>query len=250
MSRRHHTLILAGALLCCSFSHANADTASDRKLVSQRFPNLTIDRFEPSPIPGLYQVTSNHQILYASATGHMLIGDLWSPEGMNLSAQSRDQSLVAQLEVLPSLAGITIGRGPITVIEVSDPDCPHCRVLDQFLDQQQDLRRTIHYLPHTSIHPQALNKVAHILRADNPVAAHHAVMAGKLDKTPPAQATTEERTQIEHAAQALMAQGVNATPLVILDGQVVRGADIPRLTSILKTLRSQQKTRTPKGATP
>lgn len=161
MSVPYRTMIVAAMLLLNSVSQASADTASDREIFTRRFPNLTIDRFEPSPIPGLYQITSQHQILYASTSGHMLIGDLWSPEGENLSARSRDRLLITQVDSLSSSASITIGTGPLSVIEISDPDCPHCRILDRFLDQQEDLKRTIHYLPHTSIHPQALQKVAH-----------------------------------------------------------------------------------------
>ncbi len=250
MSVPYRTMIVAAMLLLNSVSQASADTASDREIFTRRFPNLTIDRFEPSPIPGLYQITSQHQILYASTSGHMLIGDLWSPEGENLSARSRDRLLITQVDSLSSSASITIGTGPLSVIEISDPDCPHCRILDRFLDQQEDLKRTIHYLPHTSIHPQALQKVAHILRAQDPVAAHKAVMNGALDSTPPSPVSQEERERIEEAVKALIAKGINATPILIVDGQIIRGADLPRITSLLTTLRSQQKQTTRKGVSP
>jgi thiol:disulfide interchange protein DsbC len=73
-------LALGLSLVGLTFSALAADDAAEavvRKAVSSLAPGVQVDKIEPAPLPGFYQVIASGQLVYVSADGkYLLNGDL------------------------------------------------------------------------------------------------------------------------------------------------------------------------------
>ena len=75
---------------------------------------------------------------------------------------------------------ITIGSGPKTVIEFTDPDCPFCRKASKYFEGRSDVTRHVFFYP-LPRHPKAKEKAQYILSQMDRATAYREVMSGKMD---------------------------------------------------------------------
>lgn len=217
--------------------HPGHAQAGDNELqgVEQRlrglYPNFQYKALEPAPVPGLWAVISPENILYfAPETGNLLVGDIWSPQGENLTQAVRDRNASARLATIPLDKAVKIGSGKHVVVEVTDPDCPFCRRGSEYFDTREDVTRYIFFLP-LPMHPNAEDKANFILGAANPADAYRAVMRGQFDNVPVPAAADRSRLR-EH--QTIVAKlGVKGTPAYWVNGTFVSGANTSRIQQLL-----------------
>ena len=197
------------------------------------YPRYQFQEVNPTPVPGICEVVSSTNIIYfAPETGHLIFGEIWSTAGKNIT-QERKASLVAsKLDALPLDKALKIGDGKITVIEVTDPDCPFCRKGSLFFDNRQDVTRYIFFKPLTNLHPEAEKKARYILSAKDKVAAYKEIMSGKYDDQ--ALPEFDDSGLLDHHLQVAASLGVKATPYFWVNGRLVPGANIPKLQELLK----------------
>ena len=208
-----------------------SSTQAEQKLRTL-YPNYNFKSVEPSPVTGVYTVVSEANVMYfAEDTGHLLVGDLWSPQGENLTQKKRDQISRAKLAALPLDKALKIGSGKNLVVEVTDPDCPFCRRGSDFLSKRDDVTRYIFFTP-LAMHPQAEAKIGYILTAANPVEAYESVVSGKYDSQPvPAVA---DRRRVNEHKNIVASLGVKGTPAYWVNGTFVSGADTARIQQLLQ----------------
>jgi thiol:disulfide interchange protein DsbC len=112
-------------------------------------------------------------------------------------------------------------KGGKEIIEITDPDCPYCRKLSQFINGLPDntkVQRRIIF--DTRAHPSAKKKAAHILCSDNPELEFERVYQNKVSNFKSCPGVYERLQKHQDMALAL---GVSATPTVILDGSMEVG---------------------------
>src|SRR5664279_763010 len=85
---------------------------------------------------------------------------------------------------------ITIGSGPKTVVEFTDPDCPFCRKASKYFEGRRDVTRHVFFYP-LARHPKAREKAQFVLSMPDKARAYHDVMSGKMDSIPLPAATPE-----------------------------------------------------------
>jgi thiol:disulfide interchange protein DsbC len=168
---------------------------------------------------------------FAAGSGHLLVGDLWSPQGENLTQGLRDRIASAKLAALPLDKAVKIGSGKNIVVEVTDPDCPFCRRGSDFLATRQDVTRFIFFTP-LPMHPQAEAKISYILTAANPAEAYQAVMSGQYDSVPVP--TVGDRRRLNEHKIIVASLGVKGTPAYWINGTFVSGADTARIQKLLQ----------------
>lgn len=225
-------LVLVVALLPIGARAANPDLDGIAKAFAEKYPQLPALAVTPSPLPGLFEVVLNDRVVYFSpATGHLLVGDLWSPEGKNLTKERFAATMVDRIKDLPLAKAVKIGSGKNIVIEVTDPDCPYCRKGDKFLETRTDLTRYIFFMP-LPMHPEAPKKAGFILAAKDQAAAFRDVMSGKYDKQPLPTFTDTGLLEQHRAVAAKL--GVRGTPNYWINGTYVSGADLNTMEKLLK----------------
>jgi len=225
--------ILCG-LLCIFLTAAPGRPASPEESFRKSFPNLRPDSIRPSGVTGLYEVVSGNRVLYyAPETDYLIFGQMVTREGKNLTDERVKEILAKGLKELPLDKAIRIGSGSHQVIEVTDPDCPFCRKASAFLAGAKDTTRHIFFFP-LAMHRDAEAKVRQVFCAEDRAKAYEEAMSGKLDdmKFTPCKSAEAENLLKAHK-EMLNRIGVASTPIFLIDGQVIFGADIPRMERIL-----------------
>ncbi len=198
------------------------------------FPGIPFNSIRPAPVEGLYEVVSGSRILYyVPGPEYVIMGEIMTRDRRNLTEERSMEITGQKLKDLPLEKALKIGSGPHTVIEITDPDCAYCRKASAFLSARKDVTRYIFFYP-LPMHPKAEPKVRYIFCAKDSGAAYEEAMTGKLDdmKFETCQdVAAEERLKAHREITGGL--DVSGTPLFLIDGQVVGGANIPLMEKIL-----------------
>jgi thiol:disulfide interchange protein DsbC len=226
--------LILGVLLGIACIAAPAGAASPEESFRQSFPNLRADSIRPAGIAGLYEVVSGSRVVYyAPGPEYLMYGPMITREGKNLTEERVGEIVAKGLKSLPLDKAVRIGSGSHQVIEITDPDCPYCRRASAFLVGKKELTRHIFFLP-LSMHPNAEAKVRQIFCAEDRGKAYEEAMAGKLDDMKFTPCTSAAADDLLKAHKELVNRiGVTSTPLFMIDGEIVWGANIPRMEQLL-----------------
>ena len=238
MKLRNNKQITVGGLMllivaAAGFSMANDEVRTEKENLMKSFPNLRVDGFRESPLKGLYEITAGEQVFYFSPEGYLFFGEIWTKDGKNLTAEMREKVVSERLKNLPLDKALKIGSGPKKVIEFTDPDCPYCRKVDNFLSKRTDVTRYVYFVPLRKIHPDAEKKARYILSQSDRDKAFHEVFEGSLDGKPISIADGTQQQQLEEMEKVAAGLGVRGTPALWIEGAHVNGADIQRITGLL-----------------
>jgi len=226
--------LILGLLLGIAVIAAPLGAESPEESLRKNFPKIRADVIRPAAIPGLYEVVSGSRVLYyAPGPEYILYGPLINKEGKNLTEERIKEIMVKGLKSLPLDKAVRIGSGSHQVIEITDPDCPYCRRGSAFLAGKKDLTRHIFFFP-LAMHPNAEAKVRQIFCAEDRGKAYEEAMTGKLDdmKFTPCKSAAADDLVKAHK-EICNRIGITSTPLFMIDGEIVWGADIPRMEQLL-----------------
>lgn len=232
MNARKMLAVFVTTLLLMTGAPLGAATPEDS--FRKNFPGIRADSIRPSSVKGIYEIVSGSEVFYyVPGPEHIIYGEIVTKDRRNLTQERVVEILTRNLKSAPLEKALKIGSGPHTVIEITDPDCSYCRQASAFLSKRNDVTRYIFFFP-LSIHPNAGAKIRYIFCAIDRQRAYEEAMTGKLDNM--------QFTLCEDAAAAEFLKthteigvriGVTGTPLFLIDGKVVGGADIPLMEKIL-----------------
>lgn len=128
---------------------------------------------------------------------------------------------------------ITIGNGPKTVIEFTDPDCPFCRKASKYFEGRSDLTRHIFLYP-LPRHPKAKDKAQYILSQMDRGTAYRQVMAGRMDAVQKFGGITPVGIKLQEEQLAIVkSHNVNSTPTFLINGRIIVGFDQKKIEEAL-----------------
>ncbi len=227
-SSRGLYLMLLRAGLCFALFiaiDAGADEATVKKQFERRFPGAAVTSVAPAPMPGLYEVFVEGQLLYTDTdVNYILQGALIdAADRRNLTEERLGKLKGIPWEQLPLDQAVKIvkGDGKRRVAIFEDPDCPFCKRVEQELVRVDNVTMYVLLYPLESIHPGATGKSIRIwCSADRGKAWSDAVLRGVNPS-----GTTSCKHPIESLKKFAEARGIFATPtLVFEDGTRVAGA--------------------------
>ncbi|MCG6551364.1 MAG: DsbC family protein [Candidatus Magnetominusculus sp. LBB02] len=227
--------MLLAVLMCVAFVQtAWADPVEDK--IREIFPDVKPDSVKETPIKGLYEVIKGSEIVYFDpVTGYLIFGEIISPKDKkSLTAERKQQLRAAKIKDMPLDKALKIGSGKNTVIEFTDPDCPFCRKAGVFLAGRSDITRYVFLFPIVQLHPKSPEKAKFILCAEDKKKALEDVMAGKHDNDALELCSDPKIDELLAAHKAAGdAAGVAGTPLLVINGTVVDGANMPLIEKLL-----------------
>lgn len=127
---------------------------------------------------------------------------------------------------------VRIGHGPQTVVEFTDPDCPHCRKASMYLDGRRDVTRYVFFYP-LARHKRAKEKVRYVLSAPDRSKAYHEVMAGRLDAAAELPYSPEGQALQEAHLDTAKKHAVQSTPTFLINGRIIIGFDLKKIEEAL-----------------
>jgi len=244
--RKLMTIATGFALLTAGAATAFAEQSPSDVAIAElkkQLPNLTAPQLTASEIPGLYQIIAGDQVFYWSPDGYLVTGEVWNvKEGKNITAEKReraraerDKALAPKIAKLPLEKAVKIGNGKTVVIEFTDPDCPFCRKADDFLSKRQDVTRYVFLFPLKKLHPQAEAKSAYVLSQKDKASALKEVFRGTFDESPIPSFDSSAVSLVRENLKLGEELGVTGTPVMIINGTIVRGARLDKLELLLES---------------
>jgi thiol:disulfide interchange protein DsbC len=199
------------------------------------FPQIRVEDISETGIKGVYEVVSHNQVGYfAPEPGYLLLGDIVDRNGLNITANRRNELIASKAKSLPLDKALKIGQGKGTIIEFTDPDCPYCRRASAALRQKTDVTRYIFFFP-LPMHANAENKVKYIFCSKDKVKAYEQAMQGKLDDQKYDTCRKQEADDLlKIHREAGENMGINSTPYFIVNNKPVSGANMPKIDEALK----------------
>lgn len=130
----------------------------------------------------------------------------------------------ASADTLDLGKALKIGTGAITVIEITDPDCPYCRKAYQYFLTRPDVTLYIYFNPLSS-HHDARQKARYILSADDRERAYAEVMSGLYDTEPPSVDAEKGKRLLDEQMSGIARLGLSEVPVFMVYGRVIKGFD-------------------------
>jgi thiol:disulfide interchange protein DsbC len=209
---------------------ANVSSAISDKIrasLKEHYPDIAVHQIHAAPLPGLYEIVLDDQIIYTDETGqYLLVGRLVdSKTKEDLSAKSWNQANAIDFSTLPlDLAIKTVkGDGSRAVAIFEDPRCPFCKQLEQQMASVTNITLYRFLFPLEQIHPGATEVSNRIWCAQDRAGAWSVWMA--LGNEPEAPAPACDTAVIGKLQDLGAKLRINSTPtLFFADGTRARGA--------------------------
>ncbi|GFO63251.1 DsbC family protein [Geomonas paludis] len=207
-----------------------------RRSFEEKYPDMKqfITSVRETAIPGLFEFSGSDgtAVYFYPASGYVVVGKIYDQEGKNIAEEGMRKA--AQEKMKPFLAareqGIAVGSGPVEVIEITNPDCGYCRKLSKHLDRNRDITRRIFMVGEG----ESLQKARYVAAATDKSKALREVMSGLFDDDPEFAAKKFEDGGVVDAHVKLAEKvGVDATPIVLINGKVVEGADLEEIDALI-----------------
>jgi thiol:disulfide interchange protein DsbC len=239
-------MMCAIIIFCAGASIAETDV---EKSLKADFPDLIYDSVTQSPVKGIYEVVWGNRLYYfAPQEGILIIGQMYDKTKHDLTADRQqvimdkfNEAITEKAKSLPLDKAVKTGSGKHVVIEFTDPDCPYCRQAAKFFESRTDITKYTFFTP-LPMHPDSPNKVRYILCQKDRTKAFDEVMKGKIDNQKYQTCATAEVDDLIKLHQSEGAKmGITSTPYFIIDGNIVSGADIPKIKNLLGDKVSEKK---------
>jgi thiol:disulfide interchange protein DsbC len=186
-----------------------------------------VDSVTPSPIPGVYEVVSGHEVLYVDATGRYGI------DGQMIDMQQQRDLTAARHEQLQRIGFNELpldlalkrvqGNGKRVLAVFEDPGCAACRALTKFIDQLPDV--TVYRFMYPISGDAALRQTQAAWCSRDRHEAWSSLMRGGELMTPHSNCDLSGLARIQAVGDRLR---INNTPTVFLaDGRRLIGATPP-----------------------
>ena len=184
---------------------------------------LKVDDIRRTPLPGIYEVRIQNELLYVDERGQYLFysGDLIDMKSQrNLTRERVEELLTIDFRELPLELAVTqkIGAGRRVLAVFEDPNCGYCRKLRADLLRLDDV--TLYTFPMAFLAPDSETKAARALCAADPVRAWNDLM---LQNRVPAN-DGKCQTSIAKVAELARRLGITGTPVVFFaNGRRLQG---------------------------
>lgn len=188
-------------------------------------PDLQIERIEPSPIDGLYQVLIAGQVVYVTEDGHYLIqGDMLDLQRRkSVSEPLRSELRLDKINAHGTENMIIYpanGEREHVITVFTDIDCPYCRRMHNDLESYTSRGIEVRYIqmPRAGEGSESYHKAVSVWCADDRRAA--------LDRAKSGAAMDRRSCDNPVSRQLQLARdlGVNATPTIVTEmGTLHRG---------------------------
>jgi len=237
MNMRLKAFLILFALMVI-MTGAPLQAATPEESFKKSFPKYTLDSITPIAVPGVYEIVVQGKIgYYAPGPEYLFVGSIITPDGKNVTQERIMEIQAKKFKDIPLDKALNIGNGPNTVIEITDPDCSFCRKASEFFSKRTDVTRHIFFYSLSS-NPNSEAKIRQIFcaKAEDRAKAYEEAMTGKLDDmkfTPCKNDKVDELLKAHKEIGDRVGVAGTGTPLFLINGQVVNGANIPLIEKIL-----------------
>jgi thiol:disulfide interchange protein DsbC len=213
--------------LCIAFLIPGAAAASEatvKQAMQKKYPTVPVENVAKTPIPGIYEVYAEGEVLYVDENVNYLIAGgrmIDTARKADLTAERTRVLSAVKFDQLPlDLAFRKVqGNGARKIAYFTDPNCPYCKKLEPDLAKLDNV--TIYIFLYPVLGPDSYQKAKAVWCAKDRVKVWDEWM---LNGNPPKTAGSCD-TPIEKIIAFGRRKGITGTPTMFLaDGERVKGA--------------------------
>jgi thiol:disulfide interchange protein DsbC len=199
--------------------------AKIRAALHERIPELKIEGIHKSPLPGLYEVNTGDELVYANDTGTLVLAGrlIDTKSRADLTAERWNALHKIDFNALPfDLAIKTVrGDGSRKLVIFADPLCPYCQQLEQQMQGINNVTIYTFLYPIEELHPGASVKSVQIWCSKDRSSAWSKWMLQRVDPGD----TRCKGAPVEQLHALGEKLYIDSTPTIFtVDGNRVRGA--------------------------
>ena len=212
------------ALTCASLG-AGASEATVKAALMKKYPEVPVEAVTKTPVPGIYEVYSNGQIIYTDEQAAYLFVDaklIDTEKKTNLTEERMNKFTAVKFDQLPlNLAMKKVkGKGTRKLAYFGDPNCGSCKKFEQDLTKLNDVTIYVFLLP--VLGPDSVEKSKSIWCSKNKIKAWDDQLVNGVAPSAPG---TCDTTAIDKTLAFGKKYGITGTPtLIFTDDQRVPGA--------------------------
>ncbi len=214
--------VVTSVLLAPSAAAAPRAVADNFKRL---FPQASVTSVKATPLPGIYEVVSDGQVMYMTEDGNfMLDGSIWDTANRRDLTENTNKRLrrVALKRIgKDQMISYVPDHTKYTVSVFTDVECGYCRKFHAHMPELQKLGIRVNYLMTPFRGEQARAKAIGVWCADDRNAAMDLAKSGAA--IPPKQCDNP----IESHLRAAREVGVRGTPAIVLESGAFIGGYVP-----------------------
>lgn len=243
--------LLISFICACALNAQTLTEQQEESLVRGIMPSTKIDKIERAEIDGFYKAfLGNGNILYINPFKRVIfIGEFYTAGGVSLTAKDREvwQNELSNAvikntkvsELLQFAKKVSFGKGSkrYAFILFTDPECPYCAKLDEFLEQK-DVSIYVNYLP-LSFHQNAKKWSEQILSSKDIKAAMKQIRTTQRDLD--VKVTKEAQKTLQATMSLAEKLKISGTPKIFVINtkdknkliEVIEGANLQKVQEFL-----------------
>jgi len=212
------------ALACAAFGAAASEAAVKAALL-KKYPEIPVESVTKTPLPGIYEVYSNGQMIYTDEQATYLFVDaklIDTEKKINLTEERLSKLTAIRFDQLPlNLAVKKVkGKGTRKLAYFGDPNCGYCKKFEQDLTKLNDV--TIYVFLYPVLGADSLEKSKSIWCSKDKIKAWDDQLVNGIAPTAP---TTCDTSAIDKTLVFGKQKNISGTPtMFFVDGQRVPGA--------------------------
>ena len=201
-----------------------SETDKVRQNLKMLLPDVDVTSVAPAPLPGLYEVVADMDVVYVTADGRYLI------QGSIIDLETRANLTAPVVAKAKSNAMATVGEENMVIFEpkeakhtvtiFTDIDCGYCRKLHSQIDEynKQGIRIRYLFYPRAGVDSPSYRKAVAVWCADDRNQAMTLSKAGKKVEQKECENPVADHYELGQR------MGVTGTPALVLDdGEILPG---------------------------
>jgi thiol:disulfide interchange protein DsbC len=212
-------------MLACASAVAGASEATVKAALAKKYPEVPVESVTKTPLPGIYEVYSNGQMIYTDELAAYLFVNanlIDTEKKLNLTEERVNKLSAVSFDQLPlNLAVKKVkGKGTRKLAYFADPNCGYCKRFEQDLTKLNDV--TIYVFLYPVLGADSLEKSKSIWCSKDKIKAWDDQLVKGIA---PTAATTCDTSTIDKTVAYGKQKNISGTPtLFFADGQRVPGA--------------------------
>jgi len=212
------------ALACAAFGAA-ASEATVKAALLKKYPEIPVESVIKTPLPGIYEVFSNGQMIYTDEQAAYIFIDaklIDTEKKLNLTEERMSKLTAIRFDQLPlNLAVKKVkGKGTRKLAYFGDPNCGYCKKFEQDLTNIKDV--TIYVFLYPVLGQDSVEKAKSIWCSKDKIKAWDDQLVNGIAPTAPG---TCDTSAIDKTLAFGKQKNITGTPtMFFVDGQRLPGA--------------------------
>lgn len=211
--------------LASASTAAVASEATAKAAFQKRYPNIEVESVKATPMPGIYEVFANGDLIYTDEKAAYLFVNanlVDAEKKTSISEQRLGQLTAIKFDQLPLNLAIkkVKGKGTRKLAYFADPNCGYCKKFEQDLAKINDV--TIYVFIYPVLGADSLEKAKSIWCSKDRIKAWDDQL---MNGVAPTASVTCDTSTIDKTIAFGKQRGIRGTPTMFFaDGQRVPGA--------------------------